>query len=102
LVKKIKNSSPGKNAKFVYIYSKDLQKLIFTSPSIIKLSRILKTSKTTIRNYIKSGECYLNSFVFRDEPLYNISLKGNCSSEPEFIELANQVYHENSYRAVNI
>ena len=55
LVKKIKDSSPGKNAKFVYIYSKDLQKFIFTSPSIIKLAKILNISKTSIINYIKSN-----------------------------------------------
>jgi hypothetical protein len=89
-VNQAESAFPIKYTVKVYVYSKNLKNLLITFPSITSLVKILNCDKDVVSRYIKSENFYLESFVFRNEPLPNISLKEFCSSESDFVELLNK------------
>jgi hypothetical protein len=52
-------------SKKIYVYNQNQQKLLITAPSMASLIKGFNFDKSTLVKYLKSGECYLKSFVFR-------------------------------------
>lgn len=58
-----------KNSKPIYLYDEINKELIYKADSRINLSKVINNSSSNIVKLLKSGDLYLNQFIFSDQLL---------------------------------